>query len=254
MEPQLRATCFKKRLCHRYLLRSSGSSVSNHPHLQQQQPHQHRSDIVATVDSLHSQVCQSPPTYITVSSSSTAFPSSSLFSSQSPSLPSRLSQSVSSWPDASKMAASLSANAVVSMSPPTRRSPRWWPCNVCGRRFQRSDLLRRHARSHSGRRDYLCEECGQAFARSDHLATHRRKHTGEKPYSCGQCSYSASRGDMVTRHRRTIHRQAGEGFADAESNSIAATRSCPVNEQRVQISLPSTAASGVFESLRSSTR
>uniref|UniRef100_A0A1I8IB93 C2H2-type domain-containing protein n=1 Tax=Macrostomum lignano TaxID=282301 RepID=A0A1I8IB93_9PLAT len=231
MEPQLRATCFKKRLCHRYLLRSSGSSVSNHPHLQQQQPHQHRSDIVATVDSLHSQVCQSPPTYITVSSSSTAFPSSSLFSSQSPSLPSRLSQSVSSWPDASKMAASLSANAVVSMSPPTRRSPRWWPCNVCGRRFQRSDLLRRHARSHSGRRDYLCEECGQAFA-----------------------SYSASRGDMVTRHRRTIHRQAGEGFADAESNSIAATRSCPVNEQRVQISLPSTAASGVFESLRSSTR
>ena len=80
-------------------------------------------------------------------------------------------------------------------------------CNVCKRKFARSDMLNRHMRLHTGFKPYGCRICGQVFSRSDHLATHQRTHTGEKPYKCPGCSYSACRRDMITRHLRTHTRQ-----------------------------------------------
>lgn len=82
-------------------------------------------------------------------------------------------------------------------------SVRAYECDVCFRKFARSDMLTRHARLHSGIKPYACNSCWQVFSRSDHLATHQRTHTGEKPYKCPSCPYAACRRDMITRHLRT---------------------------------------------------
>ncbi|XP_075991178.1 uncharacterized protein LOC142986546 isoform X2 [Anticarsia gemmatalis] len=87
-------------------------------------------------------------------------------------------------------------------------SARSFECDICRRRFARSDMLTRHARLHSGVKPYACSSCGQVFSRSDHLATHQRTHTGEKPYRCPTCPYAACRRDMITRHMRTHMRRA----------------------------------------------
>lgn len=89
----------------------------------------------------------------------------------------------------------------------TPESARAYECEVCRRRFARSDMLTRHARLHSGVKPYSCSSCGQVFSRSDHLATHQRTHTGEKPYRCPACPYAACRRDMITRHMRTHTRR-----------------------------------------------
>ncbi|RVE49603.1 hypothetical protein evm_005735 [Chilo suppressalis] len=89
----------------------------------------------------------------------------------------------------------------------TPEATRAYECEICRRRFARSDMLTRHARLHSGVKPYSCSACGQVFSRSDHLATHQRTHTGEKPYRCPSCPYAACRRDMITRHMRTHTRR-----------------------------------------------
>lgn len=89
----------------------------------------------------------------------------------------------------------------------TPDSARAYECDICMRKFARSDMLTRHARLHSGVKPYSCSACGQVFSRSDHLATHQRTHTGEKPYRCPACPYAACRRDMITRHMRTHTRK-----------------------------------------------
>lgn len=84
---------------------------------------------------------------------------------------------------------------------------RAYECEICSRKFARSDMLTRHARLHTGVKPYACSACGQVFSRSDHLATHQRTHTGEKPYRCPTCPYAACRRDMITRHMRTHMRR-----------------------------------------------
>ncbi|KAJ0183962.1 hypothetical protein K1T71_000385 [Dendrolimus kikuchii] len=89
----------------------------------------------------------------------------------------------------------------------TPDAARAYECEICRRKFARSDMLTRHARLHSGVKPYSCSACGQVFSRSDHLATHQRTHTGEKPYRCPACPYAACRRDMITRHMRTHNRR-----------------------------------------------
>lgn len=87
---------------------------------------------------------------------------------------------------------------------------RQFSCELCSKRFSRSDMLNRHLRLHSGIRPYRCTMCTTQFSRSDHLSTHLRTHTGEKPYTCPHCSYAACRRDMITRHLKIHRKQRSE--------------------------------------------
>jgi KRAB domain-containing zinc finger protein len=40
----------------------------------------------------------------------------------------------------------------------------------------------KHERTETGVKPYECDVCKKKFRRSDYLASHRRTHTGDKPY------------------------------------------------------------------------
>ncbi|KPP78796.1 hypothetical protein Z043_101680, partial [Scleropages formosus] len=86
----------------------------------------------------------------------------------------------------------------------------------CGRRFSRSDQLKRHQRRHTGVKPFQCDTCQRKFSRSDHLKTHTRTHTaetaiwssGEKPFNCRwpNCQKKFARSDELVRHHNMHQR------------------------------------------------
>lgn len=104
-------------------------------------------------------------------------------------------------------------------------------CEICGRRFLRRPMLRRHLRAHkgltrtykcsycdkmltsssslkdhmnihTGQRPYVCEMCGNGFARKNYLTAHLRTHTKEKPFCCEECGSAFSQRGTLTMHLR----------------------------------------------------
>ncbi|KAG5839990.1 hypothetical protein ANANG_G00211370 [Anguilla anguilla] len=92
-----------------------------------------------------------------------------------------------------------------------REKPYQCDFSDCGRRFSRSDQLKRHQRRHTGVKPFQCETCQRKFSRSDHLKTHTRTHTGktsEKPFSCRwpNCQKKFARSDELVRHHNMHQR------------------------------------------------
>ncbi|KAI9254681.1 hypothetical protein BY458DRAFT_520980 [Sporodiniella umbellata] len=108
---------------------------------------------------------------------------------------------------ASSACSSLSADSVLSLSPPVRATKA--PVKRSrGRRVSNSPS------SMPGQKMFTCtqEECGKVFKRSEHLKRHIRSiHTMEKPYECPYhtCSKRFSRSDNLNQHIR-IHRHTGK--------------------------------------------
>ncbi|KAH6715829.1 putative C2H2 finger domain protein [Leptodontidium sp. MPI-SDFR-AT-0119] len=74
-------------------------------------------------------------------------------------------------------------------------------CSVCGKRFSRTDHLKRHQLRHSGVKPYSCIFCSDAFTRSDNLRDHyptcvERKNRqipeaargGRRSHACDSCT------------------------------------------------------------------
>ncbi|CAL8278164.1 unnamed protein product [Lota lota] len=77
-----------------------------------------------------------------------------------------------------------------------------YPCKVCGKKFKRRKILRRHARFHTGEKPYACSRCSKTFALRKSLRRHARFHTGERPHDCPQCGKSFRLRENLKAHLR----------------------------------------------------
>ncbi|XP_064627760.1 zinc finger protein 554-like [Lineus longissimus] len=81
-----------------------------------------------------------------------------------------------------------------------------FPCQVCGMKFTRKQVLHRHWRTHTGEKPYRCSQCGKAFSQKNSLQRHIRIHTGERPFKCKYCSKDFIQSSHLKYHMVEHHR------------------------------------------------
>lgn len=74
-------------------------------------------------------------------------------------------------------------------------------------RFNSSDHVKRHMRTHTGERPYKCQYCERSYAQSNDLLKHTRIHVGENTYKCNLCT-AAFRLQAQLREHYRIHYDA----------------------------------------------
>lgn len=82
-----------------------------------------------------------------------------------------------------------------------------FPCQYpgCNRSFEKANLLRRHAKLHSGDCKFICDVCKKCFESQSKQDDHYRKHTGEKPFQCHVCGNTFRYKGDRTKHLKNIH-------------------------------------------------
>ncbi|ELT92105.1 hypothetical protein CAPTEDRAFT_178127 [Capitella teleta] len=65
-------------------------------------------------------------------------------------------------------------------------------CSICNRSFTLKNTLKMHMMRHEGIKPHTCETCGKQFLSRFMLNEHKRIHTGEKPFSCDICGKTFS--------------------------------------------------------------
>ncbi|XP_052804416.1 zinc finger protein 117-like [Mya arenaria] len=83
---------------------------------------------------------------------------------------------------------------------------RKYACDVkdCEKTFRLQDTYRRHMQLHNNDLKYKCELCGKAYNRVDLLIAHEDKHAGVKPHKCELCAKSFSTKGNLSTHMK-IH-------------------------------------------------
>ena len=81
-------------------------------------------------------------------------------------------------------------------------------CQLCKKRFKKSNHLVVHMLTHTGERPYQCPYCPLACITQSNLNAHMIIHTGERPHKCKECSKTFLRANLLTRHMKANHVQA----------------------------------------------
>merc|ERR1712088_694319 len=76
---------------------------------------------------------------------------------------------------------------------------------ACGRTFDRSHLLKRHQKLHSGEARFVCDVCKKSFESGSKLEDHYRRHTGERPFQCHVCGNKFRYKGDRTKHLKNLH-------------------------------------------------
>ena len=70
-------------------------------------------------------------------------------------------------------------------------TPKIWTCEKCGTEFKSDRSLKDHIASiHLGQKNFPCEICGKLFNRATNLHQHKRIHDGIKQFQCIYCNSS----------------------------------------------------------------
>merc|ERR1719334_1933158 len=75
----------------------------------------------------------------------------------------------------------------------------------CGRTFDRTNLLKRHLKLHSGEARFVCDVCKKSFESGSKLEDHYRRHTGERPFQCHVCGNKFRYKGDRTKHLKNLH-------------------------------------------------
>ncbi|CAL8130030.1 unnamed protein product [Orchesella dallaii] len=89
----------------------------------------------------------------------------------------------------------------------SKKDPKRYVCEECGKVFRSQVVLDTHKLSHSGPASwkYDCLFCGKMCATKDKLMDHIRIHTNEKPYSCEYCGEEYAHGHNLRNHKNSKH-------------------------------------------------
>ncbi|XP_069705786.1 zinc finger protein-like isoform X6 [Periplaneta americana] len=79
-------------------------------------------------------------------------------------------------------------------------------CDICGKRFRQLYNLRQHIATHSDIKTFKCNICKKTFRRSGYQKLHMLIHSGEKLFECNICGKKFATNTNLKRHTR-VHNE-----------------------------------------------
>ncbi|XP_048480221.1 zinc finger protein 90 [Plutella xylostella] len=117
-----------------------------------------------------------------------------------------------------------------------------YKCSHCFKSYMQKKALElhvttKHSREVKKTRDKICDVCGKGFTSTTILKNHMRSHTGERPYRCELCPARFGHTGSLYTHVKLVHKKRGvskEGGIDAVMFQCTACTKEFVSESRLK--------------------